>query len=190
MVNTRLKCRWAGYVSGLCLTLILCGCGTTSIAVAPGNALPTNASADARWALLPVLNFSETPKAGEKAESIVGALLPINGIQGVVHYPADDSEFALDADEQRRYERALHWAKQQGYAYGISGSVDEWRYKSGVEGEPAVGLGLRVVDIATGQIVWSAVGSRAGWGRDTVSGTAQVLIADMMQHIRANRVVH
>jgi hypothetical protein len=131
--------------------------------------------------MLPILNYSETPNAGEKAESIVGALLQVDGLRTLGHYPS--AEGVLELNEQQRYGQALSWAKKEGFAYGVTGTVDEWRYKSGVEGEPAVGLSLRVVEIPSGNVLWSALGARSGWGRGTVSGTAQRLIQDLLSHL-------
>ena len=146
--------------------------------VPPGGAVSLANDGKGRWIMLPVLNYSETPNAGEKAESIVGALLQVHGLHTLGHYPSPEGE-VLELNEQQRYEQALSWAKKEGFA-GVTGSVDEWRYKSGVEGEPAVGLSLRIVEIPSEKVLWSAVGARTGWGRDSVSGTAQRLIEDLL----------
>lgn len=167
-------------VACYCLTLLLAGCSVTSMTVPPRGAVSLANDGNTRWTMLPVLNYSETPNAGEKAESIVGALLQVHGLHSLGHYASAEGEGAPELNEQQRYEQALIWAKKEGFAYGVTGTVDEWRYKSGVEGEPAVGLSLRVVEISSGNVLWSVVGARSGWGRDSVSGTAQRLIADLL----------
>ena len=89
----------------------------------------------------------------------------------------------LDLDERQRYQRALSWAKKEGFTYGIGGSVNEWRYRSGADGEAAVGFTLHVVDLESGKTVWTATGARSGWGRETASGTAQRLLRDMITQL-------
>lgn len=56
----------------------------------------------------------------------------------------------------------------------------EWRYKSGMDGEPAVGMTLEIVDIESGRGIWSAGGARTGWYWDAVSGVAQKLIRKLL----------
>lgn len=183
MINSFKKTRGSAVracVACYCLTLLLGGCSVTSMTVPPGGAVSLANDGKGRWIMLPVLNYSETPNAGEKAESIVGALLEVHGLRTLGRYPSPEGEEVLELNEQKRYEQALSWARKKGFAYGVTGSVDEWRYKSGVEGEPAVGLSLRIVEIPSEKVLWSAVGARTGWGRDSVSGTAQRLIEDLL----------
>lgn len=138
-------------------------------------------SAKARWVLLPIVNYSQAPQAGERAEAIAATLIRKEGVGNIAHYPANDSGSGLpELNDANRYVKALAWAKSQDYQYGLSGAVSEWAYKTGLDGEPAVGLTVQVVDIATGQVVWSASGADSGWGYDTLSGTAQELLETLI----------
>ena len=58
----------------------------------------------------------------------------------------------------------------------VSGSVEEWQYKNGLDGEPAVGISLRVLQASNGQVLWSKSGARAGWSRESLAGTAQQVL--------------
>lgn len=58
--------------------------------------------------------------------------------------------------------------------------MSEWRYKVGVDGEPAVGITLQVIDVPSGNVIWSATGSRTGWSRDAVSAVAQKLLRELL----------
>jgi len=137
-----------------------------------------------KWAMLPVQNHAETPLAGERAESILATLMRIRGVGDLRMYPAPEASADLpDLDERHRFESALTWAKKEGFAYGITGSVNEWRYRSGPDGEPAVGLSLEIIDVANGKVLWSASGAQAGWGSDTVSGTAEKLLGDLVAQL-------
>jgi hypothetical protein len=74
----------------------------------------------------------------------------------------------------------MDWAKEQGARYAVTGTVDEWRYKVGVDGEPAVGVALQIVEIDGGKVVWSGVGGQSGWSRESLSGVAQELIKSLL----------
>ena len=83
-------------------------------------------------------------------------------------------------NDQATLEQAKSWAREQGVRYAVTGSVDEWHYKVGIDGEPAVGLNLIVWDLASDQIVWSAVGGKSGYSREAVSVVAQKLISQLV----------
>ena len=142
---------------------------------------------DAQWALLPVVNYSQTPQAGEGAESIVATLARARGLK-LAHYPVKNEQGdALPVlDDSVRYRNALRWAASQGYRYALTGSVQEWRYKSGLDGEPAVGMTLQVVELPSEEVVWSATGARSGWGRESLSGTAQKVADSLLDRLDLN----
>ena len=139
----------------------------------------------ARWILLPIVNFAEAPQIGERIEAMLDPLLRARGIGDLeLHSSRREPGKLPEIDERRRFEAALRWAKTQGHAYCVTGNVTEWQYKGGLEPEPAVGLSLRVLDLETGRVVFSAVGSRTGWGNASLSGTAQELLGEMISLMR------
>ncbi len=145
----------------------------------------TPLSAKSRWALLPFGDFGETPQAGERAEEIASSLMHVKWNVELERYPSSkETADLVDLDERQRYEKALAWARSEGMLYGLTGSVQEWRYRAGSEGEAAVGLTLRVVNIKTGRSEWLASGARSGFGAQTVSGLAERLIGQMLGQIR------
>jgi hypothetical protein len=137
------------------------------------------------WVLLPLSNQSEAAQAGEKAEAILGTLLRARGLSELAPYrpPAEAAGEIPELDDRRRAERAQAWARAQGFTYAVTGSVEEWRYRNGLNGEPAVGLTVMVVDLTANRVAWSASGARAGWGRDTLAGTAQVLLKSLLSDL-------
>lgn len=138
----------------------------------------------ATWAMLPVRNLAETPLAGERTRALVATLLRIRGVGDLRDCPdAEGKDELPDLDDQHRYQAALAWARAQGLVYGVTGAVHEWRYRGGADGEPAVGLGLEVIELSTGMVVWSAAGALEGWGHETVSGTAQKLIGSLVSEL-------
>jgi hypothetical protein len=55
-----------------------------------------------------------------------------------------------------------------------------------VDGEPVAGVTFELVDVASGQIVWSATGSRSGWSRSSLANVASSLIGKLLAPIRAH----
>ena len=156
--------------------LFLTACSTLDRGSAP------ELERQATWAVLPFANHTETPLAGSRAEAIAEALLRTNGLTRVKRYPAVGQQEALfDAGEHKQQDEALAWAKQQGARYALTGAVDEWRYKVGVDGEPAAGVTLQIIDVQSGETLWSGTGGKSGWSREALSAVAQQLIRDLLK---------
>ncbi|MGI9287318.1 MAG: penicillin-binding protein activator LpoB [Pseudomonadales bacterium] len=137
------------------------------------------------WVLLPIINFSQTPQAGERAERIAETLLRSEGLKTLSHYPSLEDPNGLPIlDEQKRFNSALAWAQDNDMRYGVTGSIEEWRYKSGLDGEPAVGVSLQIIDVGSGDVLWSGSGSRAGWSRESLSGTAHKVLEKLVAKIK------
>ncbi|HXE95165.1 MAG TPA: hypothetical protein VN642_02075 [Dongiaceae bacterium] len=134
------------------------------------------------WAVLPFVNNTETPYAAERAESITAALLYSRGVRRLATYPVEAKGEALSFDRgQGRQKEALEWAaRQKKIRYAVTGVVNEWRYKVGLDGEPVVGMTLQVVELASGKVLWSASGAMSGWSRDAVSAVAQQVINKLL----------
>ncbi|HZX33324.1 MAG TPA: hypothetical protein VFF03_18375 [Rhodocyclaceae bacterium] len=166
--------RRAAWALIACAAFILAGCSTVDRGAAPG------VSAKAQWVVLPFANNTETPLAGSRAEALAEGLLRTAGIAKVKRYPGGQQDALFEPGDRKQQEAALEWAKAQGARYGLTGSVDEWRYKVGVDGEPAVGLALNIVDIASGEVLWSGVGGKSGWARESVAAVAQQLMRSLL----------
>lgn len=154
------------------LFILLGVAACTTIDVQPSPRLSLNQ----RWVLLPVINYSETPLAGERAEAMLADILRQKGIENLQIYRIDELADGLpDLDEKKRLEKALDWARRHGFNYGITGVVTEWRYRSGIDGEPVVGATLEIVQIDNGKVLWSGSGSHTGWGRQNLTHSAHAL---------------
>lgn len=153
----------------------LAACASVSTTSAP--ALAPNDTI----AVLPIVNYTETPQAGLRAEAIAEGLLKTGGVNNVKRYPASvGQETLFEPAERQAVTRALEWARSERARYALTGSVQEWRYKVGVDGEPAVGVTLQLLDVQTGNVVWTSTGNRTGWSRSSVSGVAQSLLQQML----------
>jgi len=135
--------------------------------------------------LLPIVNHTETPQAGRRAEAITEALLYGRGLTNLHRYPGKllNKTSPFSSDEQLLAE-AIQWAKGKKVRYALTGTVDEWRYKVGIDGEPAVGVSFRLIDLKAGSVVWSAVGGQSGWSREAVSAVAQKLIKNLLAEVQ------
>lgn len=161
-------------LAGAAATLLLGACTTVNVQPAPAIDWA------APWALLPIANHTETPQAGLRAEAILESIVRSNGVTDLRRYPASlVNETLFDAAERKAVEQASAWAKSERLRYGLTGTVDEWRYKVGVDGEPAVGITLKLIDLQSGAVVWTAAGSKTGWSREALSGVAQKLIRQL-----------
>lgn len=158
-------------------TLLVAGCASFTGKQSPAF------KRDASWGLVPMVNYSQTPQAGERSEQILISVLTNRGLQPKIYPPAQQTNLVL-MDESERLATGLEWARRQQLDYVISGSVEEWQYKSGLDGEPAVGVSLRVLDPATGKVLWSNSGARAGWSRESLAGTAQKVIGKLVDDLR------
>jgi len=162
----------------LCVGL-LASCAVRDV---PDDQLSFNAQQ--RWVMLPVLNYSSEPRAGERTEAILGTLLQMKGVNRLTVYPNVVSSDGLpELNERKRLNQALGWAKSQGFKYGFTGTINEWRYKSGLDAEPAVGFTLQLMNIKTGTVIWSSSGARSGWGRESLSGNAQKVLGKLVDAI-------
>ena len=50
-----------------------------------------------------------------------------------------------------------------------------------MDGEPAAGVTLQILDVATGDTLWSGSGGQSGWSREALSAVAQKLIRKLLQ---------
>lgn len=164
-----------------CLTLAVIAAlatGCSSFTRESGQTLPRDAS----WGVAPLVNYAQTPQAGERAEQILVSILAEEGVRPLM-YPQSPRQDLLLQDDRERQIQALDWARQQRLAYVITGSVEEWQYKNGLDGEPAVGLSLQVLEPATGRVVWSSSGARAGWSRESLAGAAQKVLRELVGNL-------
>lgn len=158
------------------LAVLLSACAVVDRAPAP------KLEAGARWVVLPFANATETPFAGQRAEAISEGLLRTLGVAEVQRYPAQlASDNLFETGAPKDADKALEWARGQNARYAVTGTVDEWRYKVGVDGEPAAGITLQIIDVQSGDILWSGAGGKSGWSREALSAVAQKLIRELLQ---------
>ena len=141
-------------------------------------------SGEGTWLVLPLVNRTATPQAGLRAAAIVESVLYRHGVETVEAYPQTDNDGVLfEASSAASRDKMSQWVSTQNAAYVVSGVVHEWRYKTGVDGEPAVGVMVQIRELPSGKIIYSGTGSRAGWARDSLSETGQKVIDKLLKPV-------
>ncbi len=159
------------------LLLLLTACSTKSVQ----QSQPLDVKG--LWVVMPMANNSNTPMAAFKAENMLAAQLRAKGLK-VTHYPHQNVEELADIlDSNARFNKAADWLMEQDAAYVVQGAVEEWRYKSGLDGEPVVGLTLLLTQTSDNQVIWSGAGARSGWGRESVSGVAIKVVGELLDSL-------
>jgi polysaccharide biosynthesis protein PelC len=176
----------AALALGLALSTLLGGCSSFTSGTSSGTAPMAQAIAAAdKTAMMPVANFTDVPQAGLRAEALLESALRQIGLRQLMVYPAElNTETLFEPGERKAQAEAEKWAKTQGVRYIVSAAVNEWRYKVGVDGEPAVGLMVQVKDLASGQVVYSAAGGRTGGSREALTAVGQQLTAELVKGVR------
>ena len=131
------------------------------------------------FVVIPFKNNTETPLAGLRASSIVKGVLSSKGFN-IKDIFTDIPDRDLT---DREIKSLLQESKNKGIRYAVVGDVNEWRYKTGIDGEPAVSLSIRIIDLETGETVWIGTGSKSGWGHQSLGVVAQDLINDILDKI-------
>jgi len=159
--------------------LLTTGCAT----IHQGATEPV--SFEEKWVLLPFINNTETPYAAQRAESVTSSLLYARGVKRLATYPLGNGSEELFTDRgEKRQNEALEWARKNQFRYAVTGTVNEWRYKVGLDGEPVAGVTLQILELPEQRTLWSATGSKSGWSRDAVSAVAQQVIHQLLETVK------
>ncbi len=145
----------------------LSACSTLAQSSAPGQL-----DRQAQIMILPSINNTETPMAGERMDELAENLLHVIGVANVAREATSTSPDS-DLHDRARQDQALLDAAKAHVPYALAISLDEWRYKVGLDGEPAVGMSLRIIDVAHHRVLWAGSYAGTGFGREAVSALAQ-----------------
>jgi hypothetical protein len=147
--------------------IMFAGCSTTALVNTKHTLPDTNTTA--QISLFELNNYTDTPRAGMRATNIVEGVLLADGYHLKTHLnqKIDSLEDAQSSAQEDKSE------------YFLIGGISEWRYKTGIDGEPAVSLQLTLYNTDNAKPVWSATGSDSDWGNGSIGTTAQNLIEQM-----------
>jgi hypothetical protein len=172
------------------ISVLLVSCAATTIT--SSQKIPL-VHVGVNWGVIPMVNNTQTPQAGEKAAAITASMLRSTSIRKVIVYKqkVSCSKILACPQQQPSMYRVRAWSRINHIHYVMMGTVNEWRYKVGLDGEPAVNVTLNLIDMSTGKIIWSAVGSKVGGSRGSLGIIAHRLIAEMLYHlITANNCIN
>lgn len=151
-------------------TIALClgGCSTLELSV--GSTLP-EANPAQSITVFALDNYTDTPQAGSRASNLIEGVLLSEGYHVVKSIGLGHKSL----NEQ------LQIAQNNGSGYLLNGGVSEWRYKTGIDGEPAISLQCKLIDVRSKKVIWSATASSNDWGNASIGTTAQAMIASMFE---------
>lgn len=153
--------------------------GCTSINYTPSPSLQLGQC----WGIVPFANNTEVPQVGYRAMAISASEMRAKGVASLVVYgPRIDCTQLLVCPNSANLplKQVRAWAREHDIRYVMTGTVNEWHYKVGLDGEPAAAVTLQLYDMQTEQVIWSAVGSRVGTSHSSLGNIGQILIAQML----------
>jgi len=143
------------------LSIFFIGCSSMQIDSTKFSKIDKNSTIT----ILPFKNLSQSPYAGVKASNIAEGVLRSKGYKVIRGYTINKNDEIKLKD--------INNSK-----YILKGEVNEWRYKTGIDGEPAVDIYVEIED-KNGSVIYSNVGAKSDWGHKSVGICAQELIEDM-----------
>jgi TolB-like protein len=162
------------------LFLLLTACSTV---VREGVRHPLN-DGPFRMVMVPFLNATDHEHAGEALTQLTGSTLLEQGVplfqtEEILSKAADETATKQEA----RYQEI---AKANKASYLLVGTVHEYRYKSDLSARPAVGITLRLVNVADGRTLWQESSSKVGRVYSSLTSTAQKTVRDLVSRIPLN----
>ncbi|MCX7641639.1 MAG: DUF4136 domain-containing protein [Elusimicrobiales bacterium] len=118
------------------------------------------------FAVLTFINNSETPSSGLKIKNIIENELFTKGYNIVFLNSDSETDNITEQEIYNKIEEMKSKAR-----YFVFGYVNEWRYKSGIDFEPAVSITLNIYDSKDNSIIWSG---RISQNASSYSSTSQI----------------
>jgi len=106
-----------------------------------------------------------------RASNIIEGILLAKGYKVVSH--VNEKSYSL--------KKSKKIAKEDKSKYFLRGGVSEWRYKTGIDGEPAVSMQTTIYKTKNAKVAWSATGSDSDWGNSSIGTTAHDLLELMLE---------
>ncbi|MBA2651875.1 MAG: hypothetical protein H0U73_06385 [Tatlockia sp.] len=157
---------------------LLTACSTMRVNVSNKMLIP----AYTRIGVAAFANHSDTPLANRQVETMVVGLLRARGFCNIKQFQHVQScaKLLYCPDETLSKRAILSWARANRLTYVVTGAANEWRYKVGLDGEPVAGAALTMINVHTGQIVWTGVGSIIGGSRSGLDVVGQSMLQWMI----------
>ena len=124
-------------------------------------------------------NYTQTPMAGLKTASIVESVLSKENLT-LVSLVEGNEEKSLRQSKIAFLKEQTEKAKQLKADYLITGEVQEWRYKSGIDAEPVVSYSIKIIELKSGNVLFNSVGAKSGWGNKSIGVVAQEIASELV----------
>lgn len=132
-----------------------------------------------KYAIASFWNYTETPMAGLRASSIVESVLAQKQISLISMLGGSD-EMAEAKSKVLFLQKKREEALSVDADYLVIGEVQEWRYKTGIDGEPVVSYSVKVIDLKNSNIIFNGVGAKSGWGHKSIGVVAQEIAQELI----------
>lgn len=124
------------------------------------------------FVVLPFENNTETPLAGLRVASIAEGVAVSKGYNIKPKVYGENKEYTWPD-----IQNMIKELKDRGdIDYVITGSVNEFRYKTGIDGEPAVSITLKIYDLKEDKFILINTGSKTGWSHESITTVAQKIL--------------
>ena len=134
-----------------------------------------------RLLLPPFVNATTDEHAGRALTEMTGSALVEAGLP---LFQTEETLLRSAADKAQGPDgRYAELARTVGATHLLIGTVHEYRYKTDLDGDPAVGLTLRLIDAATGQTLWQGSGTNVGYAFASVTSAAQKAVRALVRDL-------
>ncbi len=124
-------------------------------------------------------NYTQTPMAGLKTASIVESVLAKENLSLISLVDGNENK-SLKENKVTFLKKQTQKAKQLKADYLITGEVQEWRYKTGIDAEPVVSYSIKVIELKSGNVLFNSVGAKSGWGNKSIGVVAQEIASELI----------
>ncbi len=134
-----------------------------------------------RLLLPPFVNATDDQHASRALTEMTGSALVEAG------FPLFQTEETLLKSAADRAQgpdgRYAELARGASASHLLIGTVHEYRYKTDLDGDPAVGITLRLVDAASGQTVWQGTSGNVGYAFASVTSAGQKAVRKLVREM-------
>ena len=124
-------------------------------------------------------NYTQTPMAGLKIASIVESVLSKENL-ALISLVEGDEQKSLKQSKITFLKKQTQKAKQLKADYLVTGEVQEWRYKTGIDGEPVVSYNIKIIELKSGNVLINSIGAKSGWGNKSIGVVAQEIASELI----------
>lgn len=157
-----------------CLPLVMAGCATVVHSGGPGR----GTIRVERLLLPPFVNATDDEHASRALTEMTGSALVEAGI---ALFQTEEILLKSAADKAQGAEgRYAELARTVNATHLLIGTVHEYRYKTDLDGDPAVGITLRLVDATTGQTLWQGTSGNVGYAFASLTSAARKAVRTLV----------